>query len=399
MSELAAETRLARAGIARPPLDQRATVPPIHPSVTWLFEHQRDLDHALETGERFVYGRNGNPTVALLEEAVGDLDGGEAVAFASGQAAMHAALMAVNPRPGETIAFARDCYGMTRSLVLETFAPLGVRPLAIEATDPDRVSAALGAERRVRALVIESISNPLVRVADVPALAAAAHAAGAFLIVDATLATPLLTRPLDLGADLVVHSATKYLVGHGDVLAGVVCGRDALLRAVRRLGVVTGSALGPFEAWLALRGLRTLALRFERQCRTAAALAAWLADHPAIERVHYPGLGSHPDHAVAARLFANGRFGGMISFALAGATRSVAERFVDTLALCLPATTLGDLFTEVSIPALASHRSLSPEDRRAVGIGDNLVRLSVGIEDGADLIRDLDQALEAVHGS
>ncbi|MCS6802497.1 MAG: PLP-dependent aspartate aminotransferase family protein [Chloroflexota bacterium] len=397
MSELARETRLAHAGIARPPLDQRATVPPIHASVTWLLERQRDLDRALATGDRFIYGRNSNPTVALFEDAVGSLEGGEAVAFASGQAALHAALAAVALRPGDTVAFARDCYGMTRTLVLETLAPLGVRPLAIEANDPVRARAALAGGERVRAVLVEALSNPLVRVADLAALADAAHAAGARLLVDATLATPLLVRPLEHGADLVVHSATKYLAGHGDVLAGIVCGAGELIGAVRRHRAVTGSALGPFEAWLALRGLRTLALRLDRQCRNAAALAAWLEEHPAVGRVSYPGLPSHPDHALAARLFDGGRFGAIISFELADGTLTTVERLLDALALCLPATTLGDLVTELSSPALASHRSLSPEERRAAGIGDRLVRLSVGIEDLSDLKRDLAHALEAAH--
>lgn len=398
MSELRRETRVARAGIAQPPLRQRASVPPIHPSVTWLADSQRALGHALETGDQFVYGRNGNPTVAAFEEAVAALEGGDAVAFASGQAAMHAALASVDARPGDTIAVARDCYGMTRTLVLEWFVPTGIRPLAIDATDPPAVRAALAAQGRVRAVVVEALSNPLVRVADLAALAEAAHELRARLIVDATLVTPILLRPLEHGADLVVHSATKFLAGHGDVLAGVVCGRDEAITAVRRHGVVTGSVLGPFEAWLALRGLRTLALRLDRQCRSAAALAEWLETLETVERVHYPGLASHPDRSLAARQFDGGRFGAMVSFEIANGSRTAVERFLDALTLCLPATTLGDLFTELSYPAVASHRSLSVEERRAVGISDGLVRMSVGIEDVEDLKADLSQALKKAYG-
>ncbi|MFN8534750.1 MAG: PLP-dependent aspartate aminotransferase family protein [Dehalococcoidia bacterium] len=395
MSDLALSTRVARAGIAAPPVAQRASTPPIHASATWLVESQQALDVALGSGERFVYGRNSNPTVSLFEEAVGDLEGGEVAAFATGQAAMHAALLACDARPGDTIALARDCYGMTRTMLLEVFAPVGVRPLNVDATDPSAVEAALAERGKVKALVIEAMSNPLVRVADLPALAAVAQRAGARFVVDATLATPLLLRPLDQGADLVVHSATKYLAGHGDLLAGLVGGRGEILAAARRVGVVTGGILGPFEAWLALRGLRTLALRIDRQCRNAVALAAWLEGRSEVEGVHYPGLESHPDRAIAERLMSGGRYGALISFELAGAERPRVERFLDSLALCLPAATLGDLFTELSYPVVASHRSLSPEERREVGISDRLVRLSVGIEDLSDLKADLAQALEA----
>ncbi|MCL6647392.1 MAG: PLP-dependent aspartate aminotransferase family protein [Chloroflexi bacterium] len=397
MSDLAFETRAARAGVARPPLLQVASVPPLHPSVTWLLPTQQALEAALSEGNAFVYARNANPTVALFEEAVGDLEGGEAVAFASGQAAMHAALLSLDLRPGDHVAIARDCYGMTRTLLLELSASAGVRPLTVTASEPEQVAAALQRREQVRALVVEAIANPLVRVADLPALAAIAHRHGAALVVDATLATPLLVRPLEYGADLVVHSATKFLVGHGDVVAGVVCGRGERLAPVRRLAQVVGGVLGPFEAWLALRGLRTLALRLERQCQNAALLARWLAEQPTIARVHYPGLPDHPDYALARRLFGGERFGAVVSFELARAGRAEVERFLDRLQLCLPATTLGDLFSELSYPAIASHRTLTVQERQAAGISEALVRLSVGIEAVADVTADLAQALEGVH--
>jgi cystathionine beta-lyase/cystathionine gamma-synthase len=244
VSELALETRAARAGVARPLLPQVASAPPLHPSVTWLLPTQQALEAALSEGNAFVYARNANPTVALFEEAVGDLEGGEAVAFASGQAALHAALLSLDLRPGDHVAFAHDCYGMTRTLLLELSASAGVRPLTVRASEPEQVSAALRRRERVRALVVEAIANPLVRVADLPALAAIAHRRGAALVVDATLATPLLVRPLEHGADLVVHSATKFLAGHGDVVAGVVCGRGERLATVRRLAQVVGGVLG-----------------------------------------------------------------------------------------------------------------------------------------------------------
>jgi cystathionine gamma-synthase/methionine-gamma-lyase len=250
------------------------------------------------------------------------------------------------------------------------------------------------AEEKPKAVFCEIISNPLLKVADVPAVAELAHAHGAEMIVDSTFATPYLVRPLTLGVDYVVHSSTKYLGGHGDVLGGVVVTSAARRKRLWELIKLTGGNLGPDQAWLTMRGLKTLPLRMAQHCRNAAAVAAWLAEHPRIAQVNYPGLPGHPQHAVATRLFRDGCYGGMVSFEIAGADRAQVFRFMEALELILPATTLGDVYSLMLYPAHSSHRTLSPEERAAIGIGEGLVRLSVGIEDVEDIIADLDQALK-----
>ncbi len=240
---------------------------------------------------------------------------------------------------------------------------------------------------------METVSNPLLKVADLPALADIAHRYGAALLVDNTFATPYLVRPLALGADIVVHSATKYLGGHGDVLAGVVITPAARREALMEVLKTTGANLGPVEAWLLLRGLRTLVLRVERQFANALTVARWLEAHPRIARVLYPGLPSHPQHERAARLFGGRGFGGIVTFELKDAGQREVFRFLDRLRLCIPATSLGDIQTLVLYPAHSSHRGLSPEERAALGITDGMVRLSVGIEAVEDILSDLGRAL------
>jgi cystathionine gamma-synthase/methionine-gamma-lyase len=214
--------------------------------------------------------------------------------------------------------------------------------------------------------------------------------------LDNTFATPYLFQPLQHGADYVIHSATKYLAGHGDVLAGVVITSAENRGRMFETNKMIGSTLGPFEAWLALRGLKTLPLRFPRQCSTAAHLASWLADQPEVQNVNYPGLASHPQYALVQKLFQSKDPGGMLSFEIRNANKDKAFRFMEALQLCLPATTLGDIYTLVLHPATSSHRSLTPAERRQIGIGDGLVRLSAGIEDPADLQADLENALHSV---
>jgi cystathionine gamma-synthase/methionine-gamma-lyase len=264
----------------------------------------------------------------------------------------------------------------------------------VDITDLDQVAQAVRDEAPV-AVLCEIISNPLMKVADVPAIARVAHSVGAALIVDSTFASPYLIRPLEHGADYAVHSATKYLGGHGDLMAGVVAcskGRGHDLRERQKL---LGANLGPQEAWLGLRGLKTLPLRMRQHCANAQTVAAWLAGQPAVVGVNYPGLADHPQHSVAARLF-NGRgFGGMLSFDLQGAGQPEVFAFMQALRLVLPATTLGDVYSLTLYPAHSSHRQVAPQVRAALGIGDGLVRLSVGIEDADDIIADLSQALAA----
>jgi cystathionine beta-lyase/cystathionine gamma-synthase len=389
--------RIARSGF-------RTTSTPIYNTATFLYDSAALLDEAFEADPSFVYARHGNPTIAALETALATLEGGSgtvAYACASGMAAIHAALLATGIAPGERIVASRDLYGSTAALLKNLFLGQGYDVRFVDIGDPAAVVRALG-EGDARVLLVETLSNPLLRVADIPALADLAHAHRAQLVVDSTFTPPVLLRPLELGADLVTHSTTKYLSGHGDVLGGVVLGGpdyDATLRAVTRL---VGGAAGPHEAWLTLRGLKTLPLRYERQCANARRIATWLADHPAIEAVHFPGLPSHPDHPLAARLFgqaaqngaATPEFGAMLAFAIRDADRSRVFRFLDRLELCLPATSLGDVYTLIAYPAMASHRELTPKERARVGIGDGLLRLSAGIEHPDDIIADLAQALE-----
>jgi cystathionine gamma-synthase/methionine-gamma-lyase len=390
-------TRAVHAGERGPRPDFTPVSTPVHHSVGYLYDDMADLDGVFG-GERsgYVYPRYGSPTVSAFEGAVAELEGGgDAVAFASGMGAIHAALMGAGVRTGKAVVAAADLYGATYALLERTFASLGVRVRFVDITELDLVGQAV-ADEQPAAVLCEIISNPLMKVADVPALAEMAHAAGATLIVDSTFASPYLFRPLEQGADYAVHSATKYLAGHGDVMAGVVaCSAERGLD-LRERQKLLGANLGPQEAWLALRGLKTLPLRMRQHCANAQVVAEWLAGHPAVAQVHYPGLPGHPQHATAARLFAGHGFGGMVSFDLRGAGQAEVFCFMEALELVLSATTLGDVYSLTLYPAHSSHRQVAPEVRQAIGIGDGLVRLSVGIEDVQDIIADLQQALEAM---
>ncbi len=249
--------------------------------------------------------------------------------------------------------------------------------------------------RRWRTLLVETISNPLLKVADLPRLAELAHAHRAAFIVDNTFATPVLCRPLELGADYVVHSATKYLGGHGDVLGGAVITSAARRKELYEINKLLGANLGPQDAWLVHRGLKTLPLRVMRQCANATEIAGWLAGHRRVAGVNYPGLAAHPQHELAGRLLC-GSYGAMVSFDLAGAGQPEVFRFMEALRLIQSATTLGDVYTLTLYPAMSSHRALDAETRARIGIGDGLVRLSIGIEDVRDIIADLEQALAQI---
>ncbi len=373
-------------------------VTPVHHSVGYTYGDTEDLDAVFAGASgNPVYTRYGNPTVNAFEAAVAALEGGAAaLAYSSGMAALHSALLAAGARAGAAVVAAQDVYGATYALLDRLLASQGVTVRFVDVADLHAVSAALQ-ELKPMALLAETVSNPLLKVAGLPALARLSREAGAAFIVDNTFASPVLCRPLLLGADYVVHSATKYLGGHGDVLGGVVAvGRPELRGALNEVNKLLGANLAPQEAWLAHRGLKTLPLRVERQCRNAAIVAEWLNAHPQVAKVNYPGLPSHEQHALATSLFGGAMYGGMISFDLAGAGRAEVFRFMDALRLVQPATTLGDVYTLVLYPAMSSHRALEPETRRRIGIGDGLVRLSVGIEDREDIISDLEQALHAL---
>jgi cystathionine gamma-synthase/methionine-gamma-lyase len=388
-------TRAAHAGTRGTRPDFSPTVVPVHHSVTYLYDEMQDLDGVFAgTRPGYVYSRYGNPTVTALEKAVADLEGGEsALAFGSGMAAIHATLLAIGAKAGSAVVAAQDIYGATYALLDKLLRSQGVDVHFVDAVNVDAVDRAC-AELQPAAVLVETISNPLLKVVDLATLAETAHRHGAAFLVDNTFATPCLVQPLSLGADVVIHSVTKYLGGHGDVLGGIAVTSGALHADLFEVLKVTGGNLGPQDAWLALRGLKTLPLRMRQHCENGLTIAKWLEDHPRVDRVHYPGLPDHPQHALAKRLFGQSGYGGMVSFELAGGDQAQVFGFFESLQLCLPATTLGDVCTLVLYPAHASHRALSPEERARIGIGDGLVRLSAGIEAAEDIIGDLEQALE-----
>lgn len=394
MAERRLATLAVHAGERGPRPDFTPVTTPIYHSVGYLYESMDDMD-AVFAGERqgFVYPRYGSPTVAAFERALAALeDAPEAVAFASGMAAMHAALLGAGVRAGTTVVAAADVYGATYALLNTTLRSMGVETRFVDVTRLAEVGDAVNGAGPV-ALVCEAISNPLLKVADIPELAAIAHAAGAALIVDNTFATPYLQQPLTAGADYVVHSATKYIGGHGDVMAGIVaCDADRALD-LRERQKLLGANLGPQEAWMALRGLKTLVLRVREQFSNAQVVAHWLVAHPRVEHVHYPGLPTHPQYALASEQYGGRGYGGMVSMVLRDAGRDDVLRFMERLRLVLPATTLGDVQSLCLYPAMSSHRALAPEVRASLGISEALVRLSIGIEDARDIIADLEQAL------
>lgn len=389
--------RLRHAGEHGPGADFTPVSPPIHHSVGYVYDEMADLD-AIFGGQRsgYVYPRYGSPTVDAFEMAVATLERAEdAVAFASGMGAVHAALLGAGACAGKAVVSAADVYGATYALLERTLQTLGIRVRFVDITDLEQVAKAVQDERPA-AVVCEIISNPLMKVADVPALADIAHGSGAALIVDSTFASPYLFRPLEHGADYALHSATKYLGGHGDVMAGVIAcseGRGSDLRERQKL---LGASLGPQEAWLALRGLKTLALRMRQHCANGQIVAEWLDAQSGVTRVNYPGLPGHPQHVLATRLFDGRGYGGMMSFDLHDASRVEVFRFMEALDLILPATTLGDVYSLTLYPAHSSHRQVAPEVRQTLGIGDGLVRLSVGIEEPSDIIADLAKALDSL---
>ena len=390
-------TQAVHAGERAPRPDFTPVSTPVHYSVGYLYDDMADLDGVFG-GERagFVYPRYGSPTVSAFEQAVAVLEGGEdAVAFASGMGAVHAALMGAGVRTGSAVVAAADLYGASYALLERTFVELGVRVRFVDITDLDSVGRAV-ADDQPAAILCEIISNPLMKVADLPVLSELARSVGAALIVDATFASPYLCRPLVHGADYAVHSATKYLAGHGDVMAGVVACSAERGHDLRERQKLLGANLGPQQAWLALRGIKTLPLRMRQHCQNAQVVAEWLDGQPAVARVHYPGLPGHPQHGVAARLFEGRGFGGMMSFDLRDAGQAEVFRFMEALELVLPATTLGDVYSLTLYPAHSSHRQVAPEVRQAIGIGDGLVRLSVGIEAVEDIIADLEQAMDGL---
>lgn len=339
--------------------------------------------------EGYRYSRFRNPTVAALEAKMADLEGAQAaVAFASGTAATSSLLLGLL-KPGDEIAFLGPLYGGTEGL----FRTLGER-FGIRAVDATRQGLPASLSPATRLVWVETLTNPGLRLHDLAEVAALAQARSIITVADNTFCTPCLTRPLESGIDLVVHSMTKYLGGHGDATGGVVAGSASLVATVRKTGLGhVGGNLSPQEAFLFLRGIKTLPLRMAAHCQGAAAVAAFLAAHPAVLAVHYPGLTAHPHHALAQRQMHDG-FGGMVTFELRCNERAAAATVLNALQLFTQAVSLGDVDSLACHPASTTHSFVSPEGRAASGISEGMIRLSVGIEHPDDLIADLDQALQ-----
>lgn len=391
------QTRAVHAGERIPAADYTPVATPIWPAVGYLYESMDDMDAVFGGAKQgYVYLRYGSPTVSAFEAAVASLEGAEAAqAYSSGMAAIHVSLLAAGVKAGTSVVAALDLYGATFTLLRSLLDSLGVQVRMVDVSNLEEVETALQ-ETDPILLLVETISNPLLKVADVPSLAALAHRHGASLLVDNTFASPYLFNPLKHGADYVIHSATKYLSGHGDVLAGVVATSAENKNKLFELNKLIGSVLGPFEAWLALRGLKTLPLRMQQQCRNAQQVAEWLQSHPRVSKVNYPSLADHPQHDLAERLFEGRGSGGVLSFEIKDADKALVYHFMESLTVCLPATTLGDIYSLVLHPATSSHRGLTVEERARIGIPDGLVRLSTGIESAEDILADLESALARI---
>lgn len=366
-----------------------ATQVPVVHSVGFGYD---DLDHwrdvALNRAEGHIYGRNTNPTTAVFEEKIRLLEGAEdATSFATGMAAISNTLFALLG-PGDRVVSVKDTYGGTNRMFLEWIPKFGIDVALCETDDTERIGAEIDAGCRL--LYLETPTNPTCKIMDIERLAKRAKEQGAVVVVDNTFATPINQSPLELGADLVIHSATKYLGGHADALGGALCGSRELVRRVFAFREVNGATLHPEGAYLLLRGMKTLGLRVERQNENAMRIARYLDEHPFVSRVFYPGLPDHPNHDVAKRQMRG--FGGMLSFQLQGDFEAV-KSFLPRLRLAHRAANLGAVETTVAPPRTGSHVELTEEERAAMGIPETLVRYSAGIEDADDLIADLEGAL------
>jgi methionine-gamma-lyase len=365
---------------------------PVVQTSTFVFASAAEMRRYLEGDEElYLYTRYANPTLRELEEKLAALEGGEAaLVLSSGMAASTTGLLTL-VRAGDEVLASASLYGGTTRLVREILPSLGVPGRLLPPSELANLAAHVGP--KTRAVVLESPTNPNVDVLDIAAVTAAAHDHGLAVMVDNTFATPVLQRPLELGADLVMHSLTKALGGHSDLIGGALVGSKERIDRARDLLKVLGGCLDPHAAALALRGIKTLHLRVDRQCANALAVARHLESHPKVTRVSYPGLESHPRHALARRQMS--AFGGIVAFVLAGGL-SAAERFYDGLRLIARAASLGGVETLVSLPVHTSHHGYTDEQLRAAGVDPGMVRVSLGVEDAADLIADLDRALEPV---
>lgn len=383
-------TRSVHDGEKRRKLGKSLTTP-VTLTSTFVFEDLEEYEAYKEgSTDNYEYGRYGNPTQRTAEEKVAALEGGEdALLFPNGMSAI-TSLLQTMLRSGQHLITVEDCYRMTQRYG-GVLARYGIEVTLVKTGDMEALAQAVRPETRV--LFAESPSNLHLRVSDLRELADFSSAHGIRLVVDSTLATPINQRPLELGADLVVHSATKYLAGHNDLLAGSVCGAGPMVDAIREFRNVAGPTPDPLTCYQLIRGLKTLALRMARHNDTGQRIAQYLEDHPKVSRVHYPGLPTHPDHDVAVAQMRG--FGGLLSFEI-DSDAAGARRFIHSLTIPYLAPSFGGVESLVSQPATVSYYDLSPEDRQAIGVPDELVRFAAGIEDTADLIADLEQALAQV---
>jgi methionine-gamma-lyase len=383
-------TRAIRAASRIPDAPQPPLNVPIYASSTFEVADAAELGDLLEFARAgHSYSRYSNPTHEALERAVAELEGGEAaLSTASGMAAVHAVMMSML-RSGDEAIIPAAVYGGIVGIAHAVLERSGILTRSVDTTDHDAVAAAIGP--RTKLLWLETISNPTTAVADVAALAELAHARGVVVAVDNTFASPALATPLSLGADVVVHSTTKYIGGHSDIIGGVIVGSAERVAAARKIVINAGGNGSPWEAFLALRGLKTLALRMERHSANALAVASALEGAPGVIGVRYPGLASHPQHALSARVLRDGMAGGMLAVELEGG-RPHGERFLGRMRIAVHATSLGGVETLVSHPASSSHRQLSDGDLQAAGLTPGMLRVSIGLEDADDLVADLTAA-------
>jgi cystathionine gamma-synthase len=375
----------------RPKVSDALTTPIVQTSTFWFRDTQEVIDYQEGRHPSHEYGRYGNPTAQTAAEKLRALEGGEeCLVSASGMSAITTLLLALVPQGGHIVT-TTDCYRRTREFIQTLLPKMGIEATIIDPSDIRALERAL--ERETTLFFSESPTNPYLRVVDIPRVADLCRARETRVVIDSTFATPINQKALDLGADVVLHSGTKYLAGHNDVMAGALVGNAEVLTPVRRLLGIMGSVLDPHAAYLLLRGMKSLALRVARANSNAEALATHLEQHPKIERVHYPGLESHPDHAIARAQMSG--FGGVVSFEVSGDLET-ASKFVDALRIPYIAPSLGGVESLVEQPTVVSYWDRSPEERAAIGIKDNLIRFACGVEDSADLIADTDQALDRI---
>ena len=378
------ETLAVHAGAAADPVTG-SVAPPLHLSSTFVHGPATEEIHG------YIYIRDKNPTQDRLEAAMSALEGGEdALAFSSGMGATCALFQSLEPQ--SHVIIPEDVYVHVRDVAAAYFKNWQLEYSTVDTQSLSAITAALRPNTKV--LWTETPSNPQMKIMDIAAVARIAHQAGAHLVVDNTFATPLLVRPLELGANMSVQSATKFLSGHGDVMGGVITADAEYINAIRGMSRTFGPLLGPFESYLTMRGIKTFPIRMERQCLNACRVAQWLGSHPRISRVHYLADPKHPDALTIRRLLPEGLYGAIVSFEIKDARKEDVFRFMDKLRLVVSATSLGDVHSLLLYPLIASHRDLSPKQRERMGIHDGFVRLCAGIEAAEDIIADLEQALE-----